>query len=158
MEQVEMVGEIINLYNEIEKLKNQVNIMKAKEGTTTNGIDENSMIVNRKLFNFLVDVCGEEIFDNTDKYAVCETAYNTKHLIFVEKDEVQTKMNFIPFEQWFNTYQVSDLSELGAKLTNDFSFKEIKAIFKPFFQRVYEQRLKEAKSIVLQNAKEAKKN
>lgn len=144
-----VINEILDLYDENERLKNELNKYKENHPAECARIDSED--TKAKLFNDLERQAKSLLLEKVFYY------YNLKYSN-IEVREDSGEINFLTFEQWFKDRNESDLLTSDYRyLLEDLTIKEIKNYFKDTLEEYFNKRVNNRKMEILREKKEANK-
>lgn len=144
-----VINEILDLYDENERLRNELARYKEIHPVECARIDSDD--TKAKLFKDLENQAKRLLLEKVFYY------YNLKYSS-IEVSENSGEINFLTFEQWFKDRNESDLLTSDYRyLLEELTIKEIKNYFKDALEEYFNKRVNNRKMEILREKKEANK-
>lgn len=145
-----VINEILDLYDENERLKNELSRYKEIHPVECAGIDSDD--TKAKIFKDLEATAKSCLLDKVFYY------YPLKYSK-IEVKEDDEEINFLTFEQWIKSLKNEDriLNSSYQYLLDNLTLKEIFEYFKPALEDYFNKRVNDKKMEILRAKKEANK-
>ena len=149
MQKKQVLNEIMDVYDENERLKNELKRFTEINPKKCEGIAEEN--IKAKLFKDLESKAKCLLLEKVFYY------YNLKYSN-IEVREDGGEINFLTFEQWFKDRNESDLISSDYRyLLDELTIKEIKNYFKDALEIYFNKRVNDKKMEILRAKKEENK-
>lgn len=143
-----VINEILDLYDENERLKNE--LTRYKEANTVKCEKIDSLDKKTEIFNDLAFKANKLLMEKVFYYYLLK--YSN-----IEVKEDDGEINFLTFEQWFKALNDNDLINGDYRyLLEDLTLKEIKTYFKTSLEEYFNKRVNDKKMEILRAKKEEK--